>query len=82
MEAQGKELTRANLVDILESKDFQVAMADMISYKGGLREGVQSFSLTVFYDSNTITNDGKHVATSATVHPLTSMDEYRELIGK
>lgn len=82
MEAQGKELTRANLVDILESKKFQVAMADMISYQNGERAGVQSFSLTVFYDTNTVTNDGKHVASSMTVHPLTSMDEYRALIGK
>ena len=82
MEAQGKELTRANLVDVLESKQFQVAMADLISYQGGLREGVQSFSLTVFYDTNTVTNDGKHVASSMTIHPLTSMDEYRALIGK
>ena len=82
MESQGKELTRANLVDILESKKFKVAMADMISYQNGLREGVQSFSLTVFYDSNTITNDGKHVASSMTVHTLTSMDDYRALIGK
>ena len=82
MEAQGKELTRANLVDILESKKFQVAMADMISYQNGERAGVQSFSLTVFYDTNTVTNDGNHVASSMTVHPLTSMDEYRALIGK
>lgn len=82
MEAQGKALTRANLVSILESKKFKVAMADSISYQGGLREGVQSFSLTVFYDTNTVTQDGKHVASSMTVHPLTSMDEYRALIGK
>ena len=80
--AQGKDLTRANLVDILESKEFQVAMADTISYQNGLREGVQSFSLTVFYDTETVTNDGKHVASSMTVHPLTSMDDYRTLIGK
>ena len=79
---QGKDLTRANLVDILESKEFKVAMADSISYQNGLREGVQSFSLTVFYDTETVTNDGKHVASSMTVHPLTSMDDYRALIGK
>lgn len=79
---QGKDLTRANLVDILESKEFKVAMADSISYQNGLREGVQSFSLTVFYDTETVTKDGKHVASSMTVHPLTSMDDYRALIGK
>ena len=81
MEAQGKELTRLNLVEILESKKFQVAMADMISYQNGERAGVQSFSLTMFYDTNTLTNNDKHVAASMTVHPLTSMDEYRALIG-
>ena len=82
MAAQGKDLSRANLVDILESKKFQVAMADQISYQNGERAGVQSFSLTVFYDTNTVTQDGKHTASSMTVHPLTSMDDYRELIGK
>lgn len=82
LKAQGKELTRANLVDVLESKNFQVAMADQISYQNGLREGVQSFSLTVFYDTDTLTNDGNHTASSTTIHPLTSMDEYRDLISK
>ena len=53
-----------------------------ISYQNCLREGVQSFSLTVFYDTETVTKDGKHVASSMTVHPLTSMDDYRTLIGK
>ena len=82
MAAQGKDLTRLNLVEVLESKKFQVAMADKISYENGVRAGVQSFSLTVFYDTNTLTNNGKHVASSMTVHPLTSMDDYRALIGK
>ena len=81
IKAQGLELTRANLVSVLESKKFQVAMADTISYQNGVRAGVQSFSLTVFYDTETITNDGKHAASSTTVHPLTSMDSYRELIA-
>ena len=80
MEAQGMDLTRANLVDILESKEYKIAMADKISYKNGIREGVQSFALTVFYDTNVLTNDGNHTAASMTVHPLTSMDDYRELI--
>jgi hypothetical protein len=55
-------------------------MADSISYKNGLREGVQSFALIMFYDTNTLTNDGNHTAASMTVHPLTSMEDYRELI--
>nr|MBE6544933.1 hypothetical protein [Oscillospiraceae bacterium] len=82
LKAQGKDLSRANLVDVLESKSFQVAMADQISYQNGLREGVQSFSLTVFYDTDTLTNDGNHTASSTTIHSLTSMDEYRALISK
>ena len=82
MQTQGLELTRANLVSVLENNDFQLAMADVISYKNGVRAGVQAFSLIAFYDSNTVTNDGKHVASSATVHPLTSIEEYRALIGK
>ena len=81
MAKQGLDLTRANLVDVLESKKFNVAMADMISYQNGERAGVQSFSLTVFYDTDTLTQDGKHTASSMTVHPLTSMDDYRKLIG-
>ena len=30
MQAEGKELTRLNLVETLESNDFQLAMADVI----------------------------------------------------
>ena len=55
---------------------------NVISYKNGVRAGVQAFSLIAFFDSNTLTNDGKHVASSTTVHPLTSIEEYRKLISK
>ena len=82
METKGLELTRANLVNVLESQKFTLAMADEISYQNGVRAGVQAFSLIAFFDSNTLTNDGKHVASSTTVHPLTSIEEYRALIGK
>lgn len=83
MEAEGKELTRANLVEILESKEFKVAMADMISYKNGMRAGVQSFSLTMFYDTGAIEGGTDyHCASSVTTHALTSMEDYRALIGK
>ncbi len=44
LQAQGKELTRANYVDVLESKEYQVAMADKISFANGMRSGVQSFA--------------------------------------
>ncbi len=83
MEAEGKELTRANLVEILESREFKVAMADMISYKNGMRAGVQSFSLTMFYDTGAIEGGTDyHCASSVTTHALTSMEDYRKLIGK
>lgn len=81
LQAQGKELTRANYVDILESKEYQVAMADKISFANGMRSGVQSFALTMFYDAFTINGGAYHSAASATVHGLTSIDAYRALIN-
>ena len=81
LQAQGKELTRANYVDILESKEYQVAMADTISFANGMRSGVQSFALTMFYDAFTINGGAYHSAASATVHGLTSIDDYRALLN-
>ena len=80
LQAQGKELTRANYVDVLESKEYQVAMADTISFANGMRSGVQSFALTMFYDAFTINGGAYHSAASVTVHGLTSIDDYRALI--
>ena len=83
MEAEGKELTRLNLVETLESKDFQLAMADTISYKNGVRAGVQTFSLIAFFDTAALPEGATsyHCASSTTVHPLTSIEEYRRLIA-
>ena len=84
MEQQGLELTRANLVQVLESQKFQIAMADEISYQNGIRAGVQAFSLIAFFDSYALPEGATsyHCATSTTVHPLTSIEEYRKLISK
>ena len=84
METKGLELTRANLVNVLESQKFTLAMADEISYQNGVRAGVQAFSLIAFFDSNALPEGATdyHCATSTTVHPLTSIEEYRSLIGK
>ena len=80
LEAQGKELTRANYIDVMESKDFQIAMADTISFANGMRSGVQSFALTQFYDAFAV-NGTYHSAASATVFGLTSIDEYRAILN-
>ena len=80
LQAQGKELTRANYVDVMESKEYQVAMADKISFAGGMRSGVQSFALTMFYDAFTVNGGAYHSAASVTVHGLTSIEDYRALI--
>ena len=81
LEAQGKALTRANYIDVLESKEFQVAMADKISFANGMRAGVQSFALTAFYDAFTVNGGAYHSAASATVYGLTSIDEYRAILA-
>lgn len=82
LQKQGKELTRANYVDIMESKEYQVAMADAISFANGMRAGVQSFALTQFYDAFAINGGTYHSAASATVYGLTSIEEYRSLLGQ
>ena len=84
MEAEGKALTRLNLVETLESKKFTLAMADEISYANGVRAGVQAFSLISFFDTAALPEGATeyHCASSTTVHPLTSIEEYRKLIAK
>ena len=41
LEASGKDLTRANLVEIMETTELPVAMAGTISYANGARTGVK-----------------------------------------
>ena len=81
LDASGKDLTRANFIDIMESQEFKVAMAGNISFANGMRAGVQDFALTWIYDLYEFNNGVYHSASSATVSGLISMDEFREMIG-
>ncbi len=81
LEKSGKALSRANLVAIMESQEFQIAMADKISFANGMRAGVGSFSLTAFFDAYAVDNTKPHSATSATIHGLTSIEDYRALLA-
>ena len=82
LERSGKELTRANLVEIMETVDLPVAMAGTISYANGARTGVEMFSAAVFFDSGSealgeaATKD--HVAASAPFTGLQSIEELRQ----
>jgi hypothetical protein len=84
LERSGKALSRANLISVLESKEYKIAMADALSFANGMRSGVQSFALTWVFDSyNLPEGQGKtenHSAASATVHGLMSIEEYRALL--
>ena len=84
LQESGKELTRANLVEIMETVELPVAMADMISYKNGARTGVESFSAAVFVDTGSevfgenATAD--HVAASYPFIGLQTIEELRQFI--
>lgn len=85
LEASGKALSRANLISILESKEYKIAMADVLSFANGMRTGVQNFALTWMFDAHNIPNEAgefvnDHVATSVTVHGLMSIEDYRALL--
>lgn len=82
LEKSGKALSRANLVAVMESQEFQIAMADKISFANGMRSGVSSFSLTSFFDVKILDETKNHSASSATIHGLTSIEEYRKLLAE
>ena len=84
LEASGKDLTRANLVEIMETTELPVAMAGTISYANGTRTGVEKFAVSVFVDTadeifgeNATAN---HVAASAAFSGLQTIDELRQYI--
>lgn len=74
------ELTRANYIEVMESKEFNVAMADKISFANGVRAGVDAFALTQIFDMFAY-NAGYHQASSATIHGLTSIAEFKAMIN-
>ena len=74
LQEAGYALTRGNYINIMETKAFQVAMANPISFANGVRNGVDSFALTA------ISVDAQGKVAAATVHGLTSLEEYRALI--
>lgn len=85
LEKSGKALSRANLVEVMESQQFNIAMADKISFMNGMRAGVQSFGLTCIFDVYNVDpslGGGKqHAAQMSTVYPLTSIEEYRAILA-
>ena len=87
LEKSGKPLTRANLVDIMESVELQVAMADKISYANGARTGVESFSAAFFYDTANEAIMGElatdnHAAASAPFSGLQTIDDLKKHISE
>ena len=80
LQESGKDLTRANFIDIMESKEFKIAMADYLSFANGMRSGVQSFALTMFYDTFDY-GTTNHSASSVNVSGLISMEEFRAMLG-
>ena len=80
LERSGKALSRANLISVLESKEYKIAMADALSFANGMRSGVQSFALTWVFDAHNVDETKAHQAASATVHGLMSIEDYRALL--
>lgn len=85
LEKSGKALSRANLVAVMESQEFQIAMADKISFANGMRSGVQSFGLTSIFDiynlDASLGGGVYHQASSATIYSLTSIEDYRAILA-
>lgn len=79
LEEAGLDLTRANFIDIMESKEYKIAMADYLSFANGMRSGVQSFALTMFYDTFDY-GTTNHSASSINVSGLISMEDFRAML--
>ena len=75
LQAKGGNLTRADFVNIMESKEFKIAMADAISFANGMRAGVEAFSLTMFYASNGM------AASASVTNGVSSLEDMRAALN-
>ena len=84
LEKSGEDLSRHNLIAAMESQEFKLAMSGTLSFAHGMRSGVSSFALTAFFDTALLPEGATpyHAASSATVHGLTSIEEYRAILAK
>ena len=75
LKESGKALNRANLVEVMESKTFDIVLGDGVNFQNGARKGVEAFGLSMFLNYN-------GAATSITVPgtTLTSIEALRALI--
>lgn len=86
LKAEGKDLTRANYVAAMEKGVVDLALADTISFQNGMRAGVDAFALTKIYDMYNLDaalgGGVMHYANSATIHTLSSIADYRNLLAQ
>ena len=75
LQAKGGNLTRADFVNIMESKEYKIAMADAISFANGMRAGVEAFALNIFVGTNGI------AASGAVSNGVSSIDELRAALN-
>jgi hypothetical protein len=47
-----------------------------------MRAGVESFALSMFYDVNAYDSSKDHSISSAVMHGLMSLEDYRALLGE
>jgi len=82
LKAEGKALTQANYIDAMENKEsFNIVMGDTISFQNGMRAGVDAFACSMFFDLFAYNGGTSHSASSVTVSPLTSLEDFRALIA-
>lgn len=81
LEKSGKALSRANLIEVMESQEFDVCMSSTISFANGLRKGVEAFSLNMFFNAKDYDSTKDNSASSTLVYGLTTIEDYRALLA-